>query len=161
MSVKSILNGLNACNIKLVASVPCANFSSLLTELDISGIKHIPVTREEEGVGICSGAYLGGMRSALVMQNSGLGNSINALASLNILYEIPILMIVSHRGVENEKICAQIPMGKLTTSILEDMNIPYIEIKSGDDGEKAVVSAWNLAEDHNRPSAVLIKPSYW
>ena len=161
MNAKTILDGLEICNVKLVASVPCANLSSLLIELDNSKIKHIPVTREEEGVGICSGAYLGGMRSALIMQNSGLGNSINALASLNLLYEIPILMIISHRGVENEKICAQVPMGELTIPILEDMDIPYVEIKSGDNGKKAVISAWNFAEELNRPSAVLIRPSYW
>mgnify|MGYP000448734123 CR=1 FL=1 len=134
-----ILEGLNSCRIGLAASVPCVNLSALLDCIDSSEINHIAVSREEEGVGICAGAYLGG-------KNSGLGNSINALASLDLLYHIPLLMIMSHRGVENESVCAQIPMGQLTIPLLEDLGIPYLEIKKGDDGKKAVLSAWKRAE---------------
>ena len=101
------------------------------------------------------------MNAALIMQNSGLGNSINALASLDLLYHIPLLMIMSHRGVENESVCAQIPMGQLTIPLLEDLGIPYLEIKKGDDGKKAVLSAWKRAESLQKPSAILVKPSYW
>ncbi|AGN27087.1 sulfopyruvate decarboxylase subunit alpha [Candidatus Methanomassiliicoccus intestinalis] len=156
-----ILEGLKSCRIGLAASVPCVNLSALLDCIDSSEIKHIAVSREEEGVGICAGAYLGGMNAALIMQNSGLGNSINALASLDLLYHIPLLMIMSHRGVENESICAQIPMGQLTIPLLEDLGIPYLEIKEGDDGKKAVLSAWKRAESLQKPSAILVKPSYW
>ena len=158
---EEIMEGLKACSIGVVASVPCVNLSSLLKSLDDCEIKHIAVSREEEGVGICAGAYLGGMNAALVMQNSGLGNSINALASLDLLYHIPLLMIMSHRGVENESVCAQVPMGKLTIPLLEDLGIPYLEIKEGDDGKNAVLKAWERAESQQKPSAVLVKPSYW
>lgn len=156
-----IMEGLKACDIEVVTSVPCVNLSSLLKKLDDSEIRHIAVSREEEGVGICAGAYLGGMKAALVMQNSGLGNSINALASLDLLYCIPLLMIISHRGVENESVCAQVPMGELTIPLLKDLGIPYLEIKQGDDGKDAVLKAWESAESQQKPSAVLVKPSYW
>lgn len=161
MAAKEILQGMIECGIEVAASVPCVNLSALLTNLDASPIRHIAVSREEEGVGLCAGAYLGGAKSALIMQNSGLGNSINALASLDLLYGIPLLMIMSHRGVENESVCAQIPMGKLTIPLLNDLAIPYLELEAGGDGMCAIKDAWKLAEERQRPSAVLIKPSYW
>ena len=116
-----VVEGLRRCDIQVVVSVPCVNLKDLLVLLDKDPrIKHIPVTREEEGIGICAGAYLGGKRTAIVMQNSGLGNSINALASLDLLYGIPLLMLISHRGVEDEKVSAQVPMGTFSAPILRN-----------------------------------------
>ena len=81
-SSEAIFNGLKDCGIDFIVSVPCVNLSKLLDMIDEdSEITHIPVTREEEGIGICAGAYLGGKSPAILMQNSGLGNSINALKS--------------------------------------------------------------------------------
>ena len=86
-SSEAIFNGLKDAGIDFVVSVPCVNLSKLLDMLDEDEeITHIPVTREEEGIGICAGAYLGGKKTAILMQNSGLGNSINALKSLMELY---------------------------------------------------------------------------
>ncbi|MCK4652782.1 MAG: sulfopyruvate decarboxylase subunit alpha, partial [Methanosarcinales archaeon] len=75
--VRSILfNALKNAGIDFVASVPCVNLIELLDEIECDeGIVHVPVTREEEGIGVCAGAYLGGKNPAMVMQNSGLGNS--------------------------------------------------------------------------------------
>jgi sulfopyruvate decarboxylase subunit beta len=95
----AVYQGMKRADINFVTSVPCVNLQELLVL--VSGdpeIIHVPATREEEGVGICAGAWMGGRRPALLMQNSGLGNSINALASLDMLYGIPLLMIISHRG---------------------------------------------------------------
>ena len=99
----AVYQGMKRAGINFATSVPCVNLQELLAL--VSGdpeIIHVPVTREEEGVGICAGAWMGGRRPALLMQNSGLGNSINALASLDILYGIPLLMIISHRGGKGE-----------------------------------------------------------
>ena len=80
----SVFNGLKKSGIDLITTVPCANLKEVILMLeDDPDIKHVPVTREEEGVGICAGAWMGGGKTAMLMQNSGLGNSINALASLN------------------------------------------------------------------------------
>jgi len=95
----AVYQGMKRAGINFATSVPCVNLQELLAWLsEDEQIVHVPVTREEEGVGICAGAWMGGRRPALLMQNSGLGNSINALASLNILYGLPLLMIISHRG---------------------------------------------------------------
>ena len=82
-SSEAIYDGLKDAGIDFIVSVPCANLSKILEMIDKDeDIIHIPVTREEEGIGICAGAYLGGKKPAILMQNSGLGNSINALKSL-------------------------------------------------------------------------------
>ncbi|MBS7251052.1 MAG: hypothetical protein KIH08_10765 [Candidatus Freyarchaeota archaeon] len=82
--------------VDFVVSVPSSLFKNLLDMLDeAKEILHVPVTREEEGVGIAAGAYLGGKTPALIMQNSGLGNSINALASLNMVFKIPLLILIA------------------------------------------------------------------
>jgi sulfopyruvate decarboxylase subunit alpha len=101
--------------IDLILSLPCVMIKNLLTLIDEKKeIPNIPITREEEGVGIAAGAYLGGRTPALLIQNSGIGNSINAIKSLLQLYKIPIIFIMSHRGAEGEQIIAQVPKGQLT-----------------------------------------------
>lgn len=156
-----IYHGLKDCGIDLVTSVPCINMKELLDIIcSDPDIEHLAVTREEEGVGICAGAYLGGRRAAVLMQNSGLGNSINALASLDLLYGIPLLMIISHRGVEGEQVSAQVPMGELTVPLLEAMGIPA-HVPGPGGARRSVAQAWQDAERMGRPAAVLMTPSLW
>lgn len=156
-----VYRGLRDCGIGLVTSVPCVNLGELLRLIASDArIEHLAVTREEEGIGICAGAYLGGMRAAILMQNSGLGNSINALASLDLLYGIPLLMVISHRGVENEPVCAQVPMGELTAPLLEAMGI-RVFIPGPEGARETVNRAWQEAERARRPVAVLLTPSQW
>src|SRR5512137_2840033 len=146
--------GLRRAGIDFAASVPCVNLQELLAMLDAdTEMIHLPVTREEEGVGICAGAWLGGRRPALLMQNSGLGNSINALASLDFLYKIPLTMIISHRGGEGEPIVGQVPMGRLTAPLLDLMRIPRFSPRP-ESAEEAVQEAWLMAESRRSPVAV-------
>jgi sulfopyruvate decarboxylase subunit alpha len=161
-SSSEVFEALKDCGVDLVTSVPCVNLRDLLLMIrDDPGMRHIPVTREEEGVGICAGAYLGGMRPVLLMQNSGLGNSINALASLDLLYGIPLLMVISHRGLEGEQIVGQVPMGQLTEPLLEAMGIPAHVLDRGGDAGAVIERAWDGSLRERRPAAVLIKQSYW
>ncbi|MBC7121380.1 MAG: sulfopyruvate decarboxylase subunit alpha [Candidatus Methanosuratus sp.] len=157
----AIFRGLKHAGIDFVASVPCVNLQDLLTLVsEDPDIIHLPATREEEGVGLCAGAWMGGRRPALLMQNSGLGNCINALASLDMLYGIPLLMIISHRGVAGEPIVGQVPMGRLTVPLLKTMEIPYQNPASGE-GERAVLASWEEAQKRRRPAAVLLDLNYW
>ncbi len=161
-SSRSVFKGIIDAGIDLIVSVPCANLKELIPMVDkAQDIIHVPVTREEEGVGVCAGAYMGGKRPAMLMQNSGLGNSINALASLNMLYGIPLLMIMSHRGVEGEPIVAQAPMGELTPKLLDTMGIPYFLPDKGTDPADMIVKAWNRAIEQKIPVAVLLPISFW
>jgi sulfopyruvate decarboxylase subunit alpha len=157
----AVYRGLKRARIDLTASVPCVNLQELLRLVsDDPDIIHIPVTREEEGVGLCAGAWMGGRRPALLMQNSGLGNSINALESLDFLYEIPLIMIISHRGCEGEPIVGQVPMGQLTPRLLDAMEIPRFS-PSPSEAEETVAMAWEKAEAQRRPAAVLLDLRFW
>ncbi|MEZ5334703.1 MAG: sulfopyruvate decarboxylase subunit alpha [Methanolobus sp.] len=159
---EAIFKGIIDAGIDFIVSVPCANLKELIPMVDEApGIIHLPVTREEEGVGICAGAYMGGKKPVMLMQNSGLGNSINALASLNQLYKIPLLMIVSHRGVEGEPIVAQVPMGELTSKLLDTMDIPYFMPQKGVDPSELIVKAWTEASEKKTPVAVLLPIPFW
>lgn len=147
--------------VDFVASVPCANLQGLIPLIDSDpDIIHVPVSREEEGVGLCAGAYMGGKRPAMVMQNSGLGNSINALASLTMLYQLPLLMVLSHRGSPGERIVAQEPMGRLTPQLLDVMDIPYFSPEPGD-AKDSIDRAWNVAEYEGTPAVVLLDIRFW
>jgi len=157
----AIYQGMKRAGINFAASVPCVNLQELLALVGGDPeIIHIPVTREEEGVGICAGAWMGGRRPALLMQNSGLGNSINALASLDILYGIPLLMIISHRGGVGEPVVAQVPMGRLTVPLLDAMAISHFE-PSPAEAEETVAAAWSGACAARRPVALLFDLDFW
>ena len=159
-SSEAIFNGLKDVGIDFIVSVPCVNLSRLLNLIDEDDeITHIPVTREEEGIGICAGAYLGGKKPAILMQNSGLGNSINALKSLTELYEFPLLMIMSHRGTEGENICGQVPMGESTPRILEAMDFRFFKPDNPEGAYEDIINSWDLSVEQGKPVSVLLEIS--
>lgn len=157
----AVYRGLKRAGIDFAASVPCVNLGELLKLIESDpDVLHLPVTREEEGVGVCAGAWMASCAPALLMQNSGLGNSINALASLDLLYGIPLLMIISHRGGTGEPIIGQVPMGRITVPLLDAMEIPHLA-PSPDEAEEAVATAWARATKERRPAAVLFDLLFW
>ena len=161
-SSKAVYDWLKCVGIDFIVSVPCVNLSKILGMIDEDDeIIHVPVTREEEGIGLCAGAYLGGKKVAILMQNSGLGNSINALKSLTQLYEMPLLMIMSHRGTEGEGICGQVPMGESTPRILEAMDFKYFKPEKPEEAYENIKEAWDLSLQEGKPVSVLLEIKYW
>ena len=77
--------------------VPDSGLKSFIKEIHKSEVEHIPATNEGQAIGIADGAELVGMKSCVYLQNSGLGNCINALTSLCIPHDIHPLLIVGHR----------------------------------------------------------------
>jgi sulfopyruvate decarboxylase subunit alpha len=161
-STEAIYQGIKSAGIDFIVSVPCINLKELLIKIDKDEeIIHIPVTREEEGLGICAGAYLAGKKIAILMQNSGLGNSINALTSLYELYSFPLVMIISHRGTEGEPIIGQVPMGNVTSDLFSILNISCKQIKTPDEAKEIVGNSWNLSTELKKPIAILADINYW
>ncbi len=161
-SSQNIYQALKNAEINFVVSLPCVNLGKLMKMIDRdSDIIHVPVNREEEGFGICAGAYLGGKKTAILMQNSGLGNSVNVLASLYKLYKLPIIMIISHRGTEGEFMNAQIPMGEATPGVLDALEIRYFNPKTPEDALKLISKAETLAEVESVPVGILLEISFW
>jgi sulfopyruvate decarboxylase subunit alpha len=95
-----------------------------------------------------------------MMQNSGMGNSINALASLNRLYNIPLLIIISHRGVEGETICAQVPMGEKTPHLLEVLDIPAYKPHLVQ-AKKTIEKTTKKAFEEGKQAAILLSIGFW
>ena len=147
--------------IDLILSLPCIMLKGLLELIEEKNeIQHISITREEEGVGIAAGAYLGGKTPAILIQNSGLGNSVNAIKSLLQLFKIPVIFIMSHRGAEGEKIKAQIPMGQLIPDLLDLLKIRKFIIDSKEN-IKNIKSAVELSKSLDISTGILLKKTLW
>ncbi len=161
ITVEAVLSFLEQLGLDPIITLPCNYTAPLLNSLaGRSRWTVIPCSREEEGVGIACGAYLGGKRPAMIFQSSGLGNASNALASLSGLYRIPAVMLISQRGTFGETIQAQQPMGRLAPSFLKCLGIPFYEILSPRDMESVVEPVeTNLARCMS--SALLFPISYW
>ncbi|MBX7077085.1 MAG: sulfopyruvate decarboxylase subunit alpha [Methanobacteriaceae archaeon] len=161
-SSQAVYEGIKNAGINFIVSVPCVNLQKLFDLVDEDEeITYFPVTREEEGIGILAGAYLAGKRPCILMQNSGLGNSVNALASLCQLYQIPLIMIMSHRGTKGEPIIGQVPMGKATPKILESLNIPYFKPETPKNAKEIISKSWEKAEKEKTQIGILLEISYW
>ncbi|MGH2406425.1 MAG: sulfopyruvate decarboxylase subunit alpha [bacterium] len=146
--------------IELVAYVPDEVTGNLLTLLEANpAFTMIGVTREEEGVAVLAGAYLGGKRGALILQGSGLGNALNALSSLAIASQIPLLLIISERGRLGEFNPAQVPLGRATPRILEALGIQAFSVGAGDDVQGTADGAAKLAFSSSLPVALLLSPT--
>ncbi len=145
--------------INFVATLPCDRTKNLLP-LALQSFKGIELTREEDGLGICAGAYLAGARPMMIIQSTGLGNMLNSLASLNIASGVPIPILASWRGVYKEGIDSQIPFGKHLPDILKGSGIQYSII---DNIEKLGHLSYVIkdAYDHCRPHVALVSPKIW
>lgn len=150
---------LKAGGVDLVLSLPCDRVK-LLHKMVIESFSHIELTREEEGVGIAAGAALTGRRPALLIQSSGMGNMVNALASLTQFYGLPLLLMFSWRGVYKEGIEAQKPMGALLPRLLEAMGIEYRILE--DEGDLAGLKAF-ISECYGKDKvrALLMSSRLW
>lgn len=158
--VQTAMAGLDQAGIDIVCSVPCGIVDPVVQALPDTGIRHVPVTREEEGVGICAGAALGGARPVLTMQNSGLGNSINALLSLHRVFDLPLFLLIGLRGGPNEEIIAQVPMGRATPDLLDVVDIEHVVLP--DDGTLGSIGEMaKRAFNRDTITAVLLTEEVW
>ena len=118
-------------------------------------IRSIPLTTEEEGVAIAAGAWLGGQRTALLMQSSGVGNCINML-SLPKNCRFPLVMLVTMRGEWAEFNPWQVPMGLKTPAALELMDVLVYRVEHEEDAAETVAAAIDIAYNSDRAVAVLL-----
>jgi sulfopyruvate decarboxylase len=145
--------------ISLVASIPCDKAKDLCFLLP-EHFRHICLTREEDGIGVCAGAVLAGGRPLMVMQSSGLGNSLNALMSLTRTYDLPLPILASWRGVQNETIPAQVPFNAAVPSILNAIGVPYTIIHDSNEFTR-LSDVIDDAFEHSRPHVALVLPGSW
>ncbi len=149
---------LKRARIDFVATLPDLKLVEVIKVIDKdTGIKHVPLCREEEGVGICAGAYLTGRKPALMMQNAGLLNSCNGLTTTCLQFQIPLLLLIYYAGDFGDRGFATV--GSVTEPVLEALGIrTYVLRKIAEVGEM-VRDAQVLAEDSRRPVAILLTKS--
>ena len=150
------VDSLVGAGIDLVAGVPCSLVGPVIAELDRRGLYH-GETREDAAFGVAAGAYLGGKLPAVVMQNSGLGVSLNALGSLHLLYEMPVLILVTWRGFEGKDAPEHLVMGDVMPRLLDLFGIPWrAPAPEAVDADVAWAAAQLRAT--RKPVALVIKP---
>ena len=137
--------------------VPCSILSDIINYLSESdGFVYVPATREDEALGIAVGAYMGGKKPVVLMQNSGLGVSISALTSLVLLYKIPILFIISWRGYLGKDAPEHLLMGRYVLDFLKVMNV-HTKILSRDVLEEQIVDSVRVLEEKEIPVALMLR----
>jgi len=142
--------------ITLVGHVPDAGHAKLIRMCEADNdVKVVTLTTEEEGVHMLSGAWLGGLRGVLLLQSSGVGNTINAFAMPNTC-GMPLVMLVTMRGEWGEFNPWQVPMGQGTPKCLEAMGMIVHRVDRPEDVPGAVDNALRLAFDSQQMVAVLI-----
>jgi sulfopyruvate decarboxylase subunit alpha len=130
---RQLLEGLRRTGHTIVASLPDKWVGDLVSAVAADpDFTHVPVTREDEGVGLCVGAYLGGRRGALVCQNAGLLLAGNALAGYAHLHQIPMLILCAYRGRQDDAYYYQTYKGRVTPGVLDGLQVPYRVVETPD-----------------------------
>jgi sulfopyruvate decarboxylase subunit alpha len=148
-AAKTIFNGLKAAGINLVATLPDINLAHLLHD-----VIHVPLCREEEGIGICAGAYLVGKKCAAIMQNGGFFNSNNAIVTTLLQYQIPLLLLIYYAGDIGDRTFST--SGSMTEPVLQALGIRHYIMREPGDAPELIKRAQILAEDSRRPVALLL-----
>jgi sulfopyruvate decarboxylase subunit alpha len=154
----AILAGLKKAGIDFVATLPDEKMLELIRAVERdTELKHVPLCREEEGIGICAGAYLAGKKTAIIMQNVGFLNSCNALTTTSLQFQIPILMLIYYAGDIGDRGFST--LGSITEPVLHAMGFRAYVVRHGDEIEDTLRGAQILADDSKRPVAVLLTKS--
>ena len=120
------LDALEENGFNFFTGVPCSLFAGVTRILDREPrYGYISAVREDSALGLAAGAYLGGRQPVVFMQNSGLGVSVNALVSLNQIYGIPALIVVSWRGQDGKDAPEHLIMGAVMEDFLRLLKIPF------------------------------------
>ena len=162
MSVnQKIVNDFIKNKIEFVTTVPCKQLAGVIDEIEASkDIYHIPSNKEDEGMGLCAGAYMGGKRSAIIMQNTAIGVTINTLVTLIQYYNIPLPMLISYRGEIGEPVACQVEMAVHTKSLLKQLNISTYHFHQQSDADELdpILTYSFMAK---KPVALLTDANFW
>ncbi|MBI1728288.1 MAG: phosphonopyruvate decarboxylase [Candidatus Rokubacteria bacterium] len=161
MTGRQFADLLDAHGFDFFTGVPCSLAEGLIAALERrprgSRTPYISAAREDVALGLAAGAWLGGRLPAVIMQNSGLGTSANALVSLSLLYRLPTLLLVTWRGFEGKDAPEHIVMGEITRPLLDLMGVPHRVLARGSE-EADLAWAGALALRSSQPVALLLPP---
>ncbi len=110
--------------VNFFTGVPDSMLGGIIAEIMTRKV-YTPAVREDEAVAMAAGAYMAGKIPVVLMQNSGLGTSLNTLISLNLIYRQPCILIVSWRGFQGKDAPEHLVMGETMPQLLDTMKIPH------------------------------------
>jgi sulfopyruvate decarboxylase subunit alpha/phosphonopyruvate decarboxylase len=137
---------------------PCGILSPMFVALD-ELTEILTVAREDNAVGMAAGASLAGRLPAVLMQNSGFGQSINAIASLVEPYRIPMLFVISMRGTYPDPTEENLVMGRLTEPLLEQLGVEAVTLAPDVPPAPQVARVHRIVAVDGRPAALLVPPA--
>ena len=153
---EDIYHALKQWEVSQVAYVPDAGHKWLINKCHTDPAMHtVVLTTEEEGIAMAGGAWLGGVRLALLMQSSGVGNCINMLSVIQEC-RFPLLMLVTMRGQFGETNPWQVPMGQSTPGVLTASGVIVYHVDEPGEVADAVTYGAQLAFNSNRAVAILL-----
>src|SRR2546426_384158 len=138
--------------------VPCSLVEDVIAVLETErDASYVAAVREDAAVGLAAGAWLAGRRPCVLMQNSGLGTSLNALASLSLMYGFPALVVVTWRGYAGQDAPEHILTGRITPQILDLLGMPY-RVLSAESAAADVAWAAKEMDTRMQPVAIVVPP---
>ncbi len=158
---KKLVDDLVSNQVEFITTVPCKQLAGVIEEVDRRDeIFHIPSNKEDEGMGLCAGAFMGGKRPAIIMQNTAIGVILNTLATLIQYYRMPLPMLISYRGELGEPVACQVEMAVHTKALLAQMNIPTYHFHQEEDADE-FGSILQYTFMCNKPVAILTDATFW
>ncbi len=156
---ETIWHALVNADVSKVAYNPCNKLNAVMQQVP-ENIKVLNITKESSGLGLCFGRSLANQRSAMFIQNTGLGNLITELYTMHKLYQAALPIFVSWRGHYQEPIEAQIIFGEKIESLLQAIEVEYQICETSSDLENLDQS---VAEcfSQNKVKVYLLSPQLW
>lgn len=154
---KCFVETLTKAGINFYSGVPCSVFNAVLPLIERhKALNYVAAPREDMAVSLCAGAYFAGKYPAIIMQNTGLGNCTEVLMGLNLLYAIPVLLIMSWRGYQRTDEAQHWLWGEKQNDILKSINIPYFVFDPKNPAQ-SVHEACRLLNKSSKPVALIVK----
>ena len=150
-----IVDQLAQSGIKLVASLPDDWIAPLINAIDTDErFKHVHVNREESAMGLCSGAFFGGISSLAIMGASGLMTCVYAITKINYSYHIPVFIFATLRGVIGDPRPHHISNGLYLTRLLDSISLPFLLVEERKTITR-IPDAFKHCQAMNRPEVVI------
>jgi len=157
-SLRELPSALTDHGYRFATGVPCSTFHGIIQHFSATAAAgYTPAVNEGAALSLAAGATMAGVKSLVLLQNSGLGNLVNPLTSLVTLYEIPVLIVVSVRDAKDGP--QHSLMGDATRSLLLDLDVPVFDLPETCDAPAVVLSAAEQQLAAGRTTFILVPPA--
>ena len=152
----AFLEALQGAGYDYFTGVPCSLLKGVIRRFDEHpAYGYVSAVREDSAIGMAAGAFLAGRQPAVFMQNSGLGVCMNALVSLNGIYDIPVLLVASWRGQGGVDAPEHLLMGEIMQPYFDMIQVPSRVLRA-DTLREDVAAITKTIRTTQRPGALIV-----